>query len=446
MKRFQLPFGWPLAMVVGLAIEARALDIDLARFTDAKAAQARELARALTNTVPSMVWSFFDAVRVDDWQTATNLAFRIEKAGGRIYHDDVAYPSLQTTLWMPVHETLGAYEQFHEWDHKWLHRFGNDVIGSIPPGSIYFGGTDPGRFIISALSESHRDGRPFFTLTQNQLADGRYLEFLRKMYGNRLFIPSADEARKTFEYYVTDADRRRKAGQLKPGENIRVSENGKVEVSGQVAVMEVSALLAKLIFEKNPTRQFYIEESFPLDWMYPHLSPHGLILALHSRPLAALPPAEVQKDQKFWKRWTGELIGDWIDEKTSVRDLCEFCDTVYLRKDLAGFKGDAAFAKSEAIQRTFSKLRTAIAGVYVWRAGQAKDEEEKNRMRNAADLALRQAFALCPYSPETVYHFCKLLEDQHRPDDAILVGQTCLRFDPENAYVRNLVRILRKAE
>ena len=66
-------------------------------------------------------------------------------------------------------------------------------------------------------------------------------------------------------------------------------ENGRVQVSGQVAVMSINGLLAKVIFDKNPDREFYIEESFPLDWMYPHLEPHGLIMKINRQPLAELP-------------------------------------------------------------------------------------------------------------------------------------------------------------
>jgi len=59
------------------------VDPDLARFATAKQAQVREYAQRLTNKVPSIVWSLFDAVRVDDWETATNLAARIDQASGR---------------------------------------------------------------------------------------------------------------------------------------------------------------------------------------------------------------------------------------------------------------------------------------------------------------------------------------------------------------------------
>src|SRR5262245_600302 len=112
--------------------QAHALDIELLRFTSAKEAQAREFAKGQTNKTPSYTWSFFDAVRVDDWETATNLAGRLEKAGGRNSGRPPEAPALRSAVWHPISETLGAYEQFHTWNRKWLHRFGSEIIDSIP--------------------------------------------------------------------------------------------------------------------------------------------------------------------------------------------------------------------------------------------------------------------------------------------------------------------------
>ncbi len=33
--------------------------------------------------------------------------------------------------------------------------------------------------------------------------------------------------------------------------------------------MSINALMTKVIFDRHPDREFYVEESFPLDWMYP---------------------------------------------------------------------------------------------------------------------------------------------------------------------------------
>ena len=53
-------------------------------------------------------------------------------------------------------------------------------------------------------------------------------------------------------------------GQIMPGEDVHVDPSGKMQVSGQVAVMMINGLLCKVIFDHNPNNEFYIEESFPL--------------------------------------------------------------------------------------------------------------------------------------------------------------------------------------
>ncbi|MDQ6631927.1 MAG: hypothetical protein M3Y82_09245 [Verrucomicrobiota bacterium] len=445
--------------VMGLAVvfasNASALDRDMVRFAAAKEVQAREFSEKQTNKVPSLVWSFFDAVKVDDWKTATNLFARLVEIRGHYdyFKTTVTASSLQTAIWSPIVETIGAYEHFHDWDNKWLHRFGREIIDSIPKGSIYFGGNGSGRFLISALSESHRDGRPFFTLSQNALADRTYLDYLRVIYGKRLYIPTGEDSQQCYNEYLQDAQKRllhdtqfpNQPKQIKPGEDVRlVNENGepRVQVSGQMSVIAVYGQIAKVIFDKNPKHEFYVEESFPLEWMYPHLSPHGLIMKLEAKPLAVLPEADLQRDSDYWKKFVGELVGDWLGEKTSVKEICDFCDKVYLQKNLNGFKGDTGFAKNEGAQKTFSKLRSSLAGVYVWRVQHAKDDDEKSRMRKAADLAFRQAFALCPNSPEVVFRYIAFLMDTKRTDEAILIAKTALQINPTNESLKELLQSL----
>jgi hypothetical protein len=222
--------------------------------------------------------------------------------------------------------------------------------------------------------------------------------------------------------------------------------DNRVQVSGQIGVMEINGLLIKTILSKNLTRDFYLEESLALDWMYPQLSPHGLIFQLHAKPIAELDTKTVQQDLAYWKKLTGELVGDWITDKTSVKEVCDFADRIYRAKDLTGFQGDAGFAKNEAAQKGFSKLRSSIAGLYVWRAEHARDSEERSQAQKCAELALRQAFALCPYLPESVYRYTKFLGDLNRPDDAFLAAKTALRIDPEEDYLHHLVQTLSKAD
>lgn len=433
---------------MALATETQATDRDLARFATAKEKQIRESAETLTNKVPAIVWKFFDAVRVDDWETATNLAEQIQQASGR-YTNSVANesvsPVLKTLIWPSINEMIGTYEQYHEWDNKWLHRFGKEIIDSIPEGSIYFGGTDPGRFIISSLIEPKEDGKRFFVLTQNQLADRAYLEYLRKRYGKKLYIPGDEDSQRCFQEYTTNAQQRLEQGGLKPGEDVRVV-NGHVQVSGAVAVMAINGLLVRIIFDRNPGYEFYVEESFPLDWMYPYFSPHGLIFQLHDKPLPELGTARVEKDQDYWRQLTGELIGKWLATDTPIKEVCDFSDRVFLDKNLDGFKGDKGYVKSKEAQKTFSKLRSSLAGLYAWRAEHARDTDEKVQMRNAADLAFRQAFAICPYSPEAIYNYAIFLVKCKRADDAFLLVKTSLRLDPENSQLRDLIKWIKAAQ
>jgi hypothetical protein len=47
-------------------------------------------------------------------------------------------------------------------------------------------------------------------------------------------------------------------------------------------------LLTKVMFERNPDNEFFVEESFPLEWMYPHLTPFGIIMKINRKPLGDL--------------------------------------------------------------------------------------------------------------------------------------------------------------
>ena len=428
-------------MLLLLSQQTYALDPALGRFAGAKEQQVRELAHTITNKVPAIVWSFFDAVRVDDWQTATNLAALINAASlryGQATNDDAITPALATLIWPPISETYGAYGEFHEWNNRWLHRFASEIMTTIPRGSIYFGGTDPGRFIVSALSESQVEGKPFFTLTQNQLADQTYLDYLRGIYGNQIHIPTTNDARGAFDEYVKDASRRLKRGELKPGEDVR-EVNGQITVRGDVAVMTVNGLIAKRLFAENPDREFFVEESFVLDWMYPQLTPHGLIFELHRQALASIAQAEVVRDQDYWKKLTDETLGNWLDEKTSLKEITDFALRYGSGKNLADYKGDKSFAANAASRKTLSKLRCSIAGIYAWRMDHAQDADDRERMYRAADLALRQSYAICPYLPEAIYRYLNLLQSRRRTDDSILIVKTSLHLDPENQQLQSLM-------
>jgi tetratricopeptide (TPR) repeat protein len=119
-------------------------------------------------------------------------------------------------------------------------------------------------------------------------------------------------------------------------------------------------------------------------------------------------------------------------------------EKVYLHRDFEGFKGDRRFVRDDQAQKSFSKLRNAIAGIYVWRISDPgnKDPVVQQRMIKEAEFAFRQAFAFCPYNSETVFRYVNLLLSLQRVDDALLIARTCQKLDPYNRQLADVVKNL----
>ncbi|MCS7337838.1 MAG: tetratricopeptide repeat protein [Verrucomicrobiae bacterium] len=264
-----------------------------------------------------------------------------------------------------------------------------------------------------------------------------------------IYIATPEDASLCFSNYLIDAQQRLARNELKPGEDVRIVEDGgvqKVQVAGQVAVMSINALIAGIIFTNTPDHEFYIEESFPLDWMYPFLTPYGIIMKINREPLPELSEEILQRDHHFWSHYSERLIGNWITYDTPLSNIVAFVEKVYLRKDFSGFKGDRKFVRDDQAQKAFSKLRSAIAGVYTWRIfNAAKSIPEQQRLIREAEFAFKQAFAFCPYSPEAVFRYAQLLVALNRIEDALLIARTCLKLDPYNGAVSTLVKNLEEA-
>src|SRR5581483_7032026 len=213
---------------------------------------------------------FFDAAIRGDWGTVTNMYVSFKQRHPQYGREGrESDPALRTSYWSPVLEIAIAYDHVVRCEPRYTQIVVDDLFARIPAGSMYFGGTDPGRGLPTAFSRSHPDDDPFFTLTQNALADRTYLDYLRSMYQGRVYVPTDADAQKCFQDYMADVSARLHENKLKPGEDV-TEQDGRVEVRGQVAVMSINGLLTKLIFDRNPDREFYIEESSALDWMFPH--------------------------------------------------------------------------------------------------------------------------------------------------------------------------------
>ncbi|HYV33028.1 MAG TPA: hypothetical protein VEO53_18215, partial [Candidatus Binatia bacterium] len=419
------------------------LEAQVKRLFADKEAQARALAGLENQPQVPEIWEFFQAGQDGDWQAVATI-YRQLRRGAYQYEGTRKDRRLETMAWQPVNECFGAYEQCANMEEKYATTFGREILDSMPRGSVYFGGTDPGRWLATTFCQSHTNADPCFVLTQNALADGLYLKYLRAMYGDRLTLPTDDDSKEAFDDYLADAKQRLKDGKLRPGETV-TEVDGKVQVSGQVAVMAINARIAKKIFDANPDREFFLEESFPLDWMYPHLTPFGIIMKINRQPLPELTEDIVKRDHDFWKQFSKRLTGDVVDYDTPVKTIAAWIEKTYLRRDFSGFTGDRGFVRDDSAQKAFSKLRSSIAGVYSWRvATSAPGTPHHQRMIKEADFAFKQAFAFCPYSPEAVFRYVNLLlnPEVQRFEDALTIAETCLKLDPYNGAVISTVNQL----
>src|SRR5206468_2655649 len=149
-------------------------------------------------------------------------------------------------------------------------------------------------------------------------------------------------------------------------------------------------------------------------------------------PLETIPEERIKRDREFWQQRVDGMIGAWLTEETPVQTVAEFVEKVYVRKDLSGFRGDARFVQNDHSQKMFSKFRSSIAGVYNWRLNNSKSPQERERMKKEADFAFRQAFAICPTSPEVLFRYVNLLLSEKRIDEALWIGEAARKASPEN--------------
>ncbi len=342
------------------------------------------LSKRLNLPLPAVVSNFYDAADSENLLVISNTIQQMiqsEETGETI-------PALQNELWAPIHETSGLIEVWEAWNHNsaLLKMFYNPIFKVMPKGSIYFGGTEEGRFVIAAVNAVQKSP-PIICITQNALADGTYLSHLQAIYGNQCRIPDCQDGSDAFK---------RLAKEVQSGEF-----SNTYPASG---VMHVNGMLCKLIFDWNKSSHaFFVEESYVLDWMYPYLEPCGLIMKLNPDPLAALSEETVSRDHEFWKQMIQRLEAQpGFIETTDARD-------------------------------TFGKVRSAIGGLYAYR-----------KMNTDAEKAFRQSIRLSPTAPEPTFRLSKFLAEQDRHKEAIDVVAAFVACNPEHskeaamAYLKQL--------
>ena len=325
------------------------------------------------------------------------------------------------------------YPDEEEFQKQWEAYPCKDYPKAMGTNAIFFGGTDPGRFVPTYMIYSAKVRPDVYLITQNALADNTYMNVMRDLYGDQIWIPSPLDSNRAFQMYVQGVQN----GTINAGADVK-TEGGKVQVQGVAGVMKINGFLSKMIFDHNqfitetktdkktrpvgaaavfenpvkdsktglpPQRTFYVEESYILPWMYPYLTPHGLIMKINNKP-TPLTAENIKNDTDFWNWYVDRLLND----EKFIRDI--------------------------VARKSFSKLRSAIAGLYAAR-GKPKESE----------AAFRQAVALYDLSPEANFRLADLISKQSRFDEAIELFDGFLKKDPKNdkaAAFRSSLKNLKK--
>ena len=309
-------------------------------------------------------------------------------------------------------------------DHWFGWDYGRDMLKDLPRDAFVFGGTDPGRFVPTymILGESfvdpkHRkdpdfDRRDLVIVTQNALADAFYQRYIHDHYA-----PGRPKAKGWFEHWLG------RDKQYPPDDTKMPSEQELMEIVKNVSMnlppganpqdpnvgILYHAAIAQWIFENNKHRRdFFIEESFPMEWTYAYAIPNGLSYRLNKEPLATLPPDAVENDFKFWNAYVERLLGN----KNFHEDF------------------DA--------KRSFSKLRNSTGNIY-----------RARQMWNEAERAYRQALQLHPNNMESLVAMSDILRAQKRWDEMAEIWDRAIEGDPNNRAVgkaRARVTRLREAD
>ena len=323
--------------------------------------------------------------------------------------------------------------------------------------AILFAGTDAGRFVAtymvfceSRLPPRNRFGDPAFdrsdvcVITQNALADNTYMSYIRDQYDvsrpdtmrpetvaqypnwrrsmfdfgwkhlgrDRAYplasirLPSQEDANRAFQEYVKDVQSGRFQTDTGPNRT-----NGFCTLRYVAGVMHINGILARMIFDRNKDdHAFYVEESYVIPWMVPHLRPCGVIMKLEKEPL---PPPE-QNPQL------------WNDIKARDRTYWDGLSKELLAR--------SEFRRDSDARKTFAKLRCAIAGVY-----------GSHGLFAESEYAFQQALGLCPESPETSFRLANLYEHDGRYAEARRVMEDYMKFDQDNRNAREYIEYLKAA-
>lgn len=304
----------------GLAQEPQHPWID--RLVEIKEKEMHAMAKQLDLEVLPLFTNSFKQVRERNWKAACTQQIAFFKQLDRPSQKGGTIP-VTPVVSGPIVELIGTLQMLHPDAHPQKGNdflpadaigFGREILATMPQGAIYFGGTDPGRFLVQSAYDLDPD-KKISIMSQNAISDVNQLGVIRARFGERLVMPDELQIAEAFRVFDDDVT----IGRYWPsGSGERDPKTGRIQVDGLQDLMYVNGLIVRQILEQNPGCAVFIEESYRMDWMAPHLEPHGMILKVHAEPT---PLTEEKADAAiaYWQKKVPELLANPAPPASALR-------------------------------------------------------------------------------------------------------------------------------
>lgn len=322
-------------------------------------------------------------------------------------------PGMFALLFLPVVPLWTNYGPASQRDHWFGWQFGHDMLKDLPKGSVVIGGTDPGRFVSTYMifGESLQPGavkkdpafdrRDLYIITQNALGDPFYMEYLRDHYSSaRPRVKNGFERwlgrKHTYPEPFLVLPSRKDVDQAVAAAATPDPVTGR-RLETVPGILPFSAVLHWIWNQNRGAHDFFVEESFALEWTYDYAIPHGLLYRMNKTKLEKLPEDAVKNDFAFWADYKKRLLDD------------------------------PKFHADFDARRSFSKLRSTAGNIYRhW------------KMFPEAERAYKEALELWPCEGNSLNSLMLLQWDRGEFDEILKYYDQAAREDPRGQSWKDL--------
>lgn len=348
------------------------------------------------------VWQFFAAGKQGDWRKLDALYLYMAKRSTQFIFpgatNDPPDPAV-FVAWAPVNEAYWAFRELATPGAQSFVDYAEAVFSTLPTNAIYFAGSDVGRFMVECVGASSSKQPPLLLVSPNQLNSTVYGSYVRARYGPAISYDQAWD-QQAFGEYLEEAEKRMKAGTPKPGESLEMRD-GHVNPSGPGAVSEFNGLVMERIWRGNPDRPAFLEGYTVPDWVWPLAVPQGPLLRLERKPVEVFSDQVLAEDEEWWGSWMERTCGRRVTAVTPWKEIESLAHKHYQHPtDVAPMDPIWRQTQPRVVQDNWCGApaiqRGQIAKLFSKRAMMATDSQTQQKLAQAASLAFRQAFALCP--------------------------------------------------